>query len=74
MAKEAAKYVLKDKLTIHDAYHLATALNLGASCFVTRDEALFRKAKSYLKTIKPEELLLEIQEKSKKNEKTNGTS
>jgi predicted nucleic acid-binding protein len=67
MARNAAKYVLKDRLTIHDAYHLATALNLGASCFVTRDESLAKKIKKYIRAVKPEELIQETPEKFKKD-------
>ncbi len=56
--KDAAKHVLKDKLTIHDSYHLATALSCRASYFVTRDEALSKKIRQYVKTVAPEELRL----------------
>lgn len=56
MCKRAANYVLKDRLTIHDAYHLATALSSEAEVFVTRDEPLSRKLRKYLQVRKPDEL------------------
>ncbi|MHB1909365.1 MAG: type II toxin-antitoxin system VapC family toxin [Nitrososphaerales archaeon] len=56
IAKDAAKYVLKDKLQIHDSYHLATALRNKAHFFVTRDEKLARKANKYLRVSAPERL------------------
>ena len=56
MAKQASSHVLKDNLTIHDAYHLATALCQGAEAFITRDEKLQEKIAKYIKIIKPEEI------------------
>lgn len=37
MARQAASHVVEDDLTIHEAYHLATALCWRAEAFVTRD-------------------------------------
>lgn len=54
MTKLAADYVLKDRLTIHDAYHLATAICLKVNAFVTRDEDLTRKITKYIKALPPE--------------------
>ncbi len=55
MTKLAADHVTKDKLTIHDAYHLATATSKKARIFVTRDEELSRKAARYIKATVPEQ-------------------
>lgn len=55
MTKLAADHVVRDGLTIHDAYHVATALFRRADAFVTRDENLKRKIRKYIKTIAPEE-------------------
>lgn len=56
MSKTAAEHVLKDKITVHDAYHLATALHSGASYFVTRDEGLSSKIRKYVRIVAPEEI------------------
>jgi len=55
MTKLAADYVIKENLTIHDAYHLATALCRKARAFVTRDEDLTRKIAKQIKTVTPGE-------------------
>jgi predicted nucleic acid-binding protein len=55
MTKLAADHVIKEKLTIHDAYHLATATSRKARVFVTRDEELSRKVARYMKATVPEE-------------------
>lgn len=55
MTKLAADHVTKEKLTIHDAYHLATATSRKARVFVTRDEQLSRKIARYMKATVPEE-------------------
>jgi predicted nucleic acid-binding protein len=55
MTKLAADHVIKEKLTIHDAYHLATATSKKARVFVTRDEQLSRKIARYMKATVPEE-------------------
>jgi len=57
MTKLAADHVLKDKLTIHDAYHLATALCRRAETFITRDEELAEKIVKYIAVKIPEEIL-----------------
>jgi len=57
MTKLAADHVLKDKLTIHDAYHLATALCQRAETFITRDEELAEKIVKYIAVKIPEEIL-----------------
>jgi predicted nucleic acid-binding protein len=56
MTKLAADYVIKEKLTIHDAYHLATATTNRAGVFVTRDKELSRKVASFIRTTVPEEV------------------
>lgn len=58
MSKLAAEHVLQDKLTIHDAYHLATALHSNVSYFVTRDHGLSKKIERHVKTIFPDDLAL----------------
>ncbi len=55
MTKLAADHVIKDRLTIHDAYHLATATSRKARAFVTRDEELSRKIAKYIKATVPEQ-------------------
>jgi len=55
MTKLAADHVTKEKLTIHDAYHLATATSRKARAFVTRDEELSRKVARYMKATVPEQ-------------------
>jgi len=55
MTKLAAEHVIKEKLTIHDAYHLATATSRKARAFVTRDEELSRKVARYMKATVPEQ-------------------
>lgn len=55
MTKLAAEHVIKEKLTIHDAYHLATATSRRARVFVTRDEELSRKVARYMKATVPEQ-------------------
>jgi predicted nucleic acid-binding protein len=55
MTKLAANHVVEDKLTIHDAYHLATATSRKAGGFITRDEQLSRKVSRYMKATVPEE-------------------
>lgn len=55
MTKLAAEHVIKEKLTIHDAYHLATATSRKARVFVTRDEELSRKVARYMKATVPEQ-------------------
>lgn len=57
MSKTAAKHVLDDEITIHDAYHLATALHSKASYFVTRDLALMKKIRKYISVTAPEHIL-----------------
>jgi len=56
MTQLAANYVLRDNLTIHDAYHLATALSQKAEAFITRDEELKKKIIRYIKAATPEEI------------------
>ena len=56
MSKTAAKHVLDDGITIQDAYHLATALQSGVSCFVIRDTGLAKKIGKYVKAVSPEDL------------------
>jgi predicted nucleic acid-binding protein len=56
MSTAAATHVLKDNITIHDAYHLATALHSKVTHFVTRDIALSKKIRTYIDVITPEEV------------------
>lgn len=56
MTKQATIFVLRDKLSIHDAYHLSTALQQKAKAFITRDEELRKKVGRYIKTVTPEEI------------------
>jgi hypothetical protein len=58
--------VLKDKLTIHDAYHLATAIMEHASFFMTRGSSLAKKIKNYVEASTPEEIILEMEEDKKR--------
>jgi len=55
MTKQAAIFVLRDNLTIHDAYHLSTALQQKVKAFITRDEETQKKISRYIKIITPEE-------------------
>ncbi|MFY3741397.1 MAG: putative nucleic acid-binding protein [Candidatus Nitrosomirales archaeon] len=55
MVKVAAEYVVLNGLTVHDAYHFATALSSRADAFVTRDEELVKKISKHIKTMRPEE-------------------
>ncbi len=57
MVKVAAEHVLQDGLTVHDAYHLATALCGSANTFVTRDEDLMKKISKHINATQPEEQL-----------------
>jgi len=56
MSREAARCNLEDKITVHDAYHLATALRSGVEHFVTRDKSLSNKIKKYIGVVNPEEI------------------
>jgi predicted nucleic acid-binding protein len=55
MTKLAAEHVIRDRLTVHDAYHLATATSRKARSFVTRDEPLSKKVARYVNAAVPEE-------------------
>ena len=55
MVKVAAEHILQDGLTVHDAYHLATALCGSADTFVTRDEDLVKKISKHITATQPEE-------------------
>lgn len=57
MARGAAKYVLEEGLTVHDAYHLSTALSVQSDYFVSRDASLIKKIKKYFRVASPEEIL-----------------
>ncbi|MEM3407649.1 MAG: type II toxin-antitoxin system VapC family toxin [Nitrososphaerota archaeon] len=56
MTKQAAIFVLRDNISIHDAYHLSTALQQKVKAFITRDEGLQKKINRYIKTATPEEV------------------
>lgn len=51
-AKLAAGRVVKDGLTVHGAYRLATAITEKAEAFITRDD-LIGKIRKHLKAITP---------------------
>ncbi len=57
MVKVAAEHVLQDGLTVHDAYHLSTALCGNANTFVTRDEDLMKKISKHINATQPKEEL-----------------
>ena len=58
-ARLGVKFVLERGLTVHDAYHAATAVENKASIFVTRDQHLRKKLKDLIRTIEPESLTSE---------------
>lgn len=53
-ARMAARLVLDSGLTVHDAYHGATAIENEASVFVTRDRTLRDRLRKALKVSEPE--------------------
>ncbi len=55
-ARMAAKFVFDSHLTVHDAYHGATAMVNGAGVFVTRDRTLGDRLKKMIKVLLPEAL------------------
>jgi len=55
-ARLALRLVLERRLTVHDAYHVATALEGKASVFVTRDRHLQRKLQGLLYASEPERI------------------
>ena len=56
-AKLAVKLILDSGITIHDAYHSATAIEHKAHIFVTRDKSLREKLKKVVKVSEPESLM-----------------
>lgn len=56
MVKMAGDYVLRDGLTVHDAYHLATALCGKADGFISRDEELKGKIARHVHVKDPEDV------------------
>ncbi len=56
-AKLAVKLVLDSGITIHDAYHGATAIEHKAEVFVTRDKYLAKKLKKAVEVSDPEALI-----------------
>ncbi|MCL4435684.1 MAG: type II toxin-antitoxin system VapC family toxin [Thaumarchaeota archaeon] len=59
-AKLAVKLVLDSSITIHDAYHSATAIEHKADIFVTRDSYLAKKLKNAVKVSEPEVLISKL--------------
>ena len=57
MVKTAADHVLREGLTVHDSYHLATALHMKSQAFITRDEHLRKKIVKLIDVKKPEDVL-----------------
>ena len=57
MVKTAADHVLREGLTVHDSYHLATALHMKSQAFLTRDEHLRKKIVKLIDVKKPEDIL-----------------
>lgn len=57
-ARMAAKLVFDSHLTVHDAYHGATAMENGATLFVTRDRTLGDRLKKMIKVSAPEAIEL----------------
>jgi len=53
-ARLAVKLVLERGLTVHDAYHAATAVENRTSVFVTRDQHLRNKLKDLVRVSEPE--------------------
>lgn len=56
-AKLAVKLILDSGITIHDAYHSATAIEHKAHIFVTRDKSLKEKLKKVVRVSEPEALI-----------------
>lgn len=54
VAKLAAKLVLDSRLSIHDAYHGATAVENKADVFVTRDRSLGNRLRKTIDVSEPE--------------------
>jgi predicted nucleic acid-binding protein len=57
VARLAAKLVLDSRLSIHDAYHCATAVENKADVFVTRDRPLGNKLRRMIDVSEPESIL-----------------
>lgn len=53
-ARFAVKLVLESGMTVHDAYHGATAIENKASIFVTRDKFLRDKLKNTIRVSEPD--------------------
>ncbi len=53
-ARLAVKLVLDSGMTVHDAYHGATAIENKASVFVTRDKSLKDKLKKMIRVTDPD--------------------
>jgi predicted nucleic acid-binding protein len=56
-ARLAVRLTLERGMTVHDAYHSATAIESRTSVFVTRDRQLRNKLKDLVSVSKPEDLL-----------------
>ncbi len=56
-AKFAVSLVLDHGVTVHDAYHGASAIENKASIFVTRDRSLKKKLGKLMKVSEPEALM-----------------
>jgi predicted nucleic acid-binding protein len=55
-ARLAVRLALERGLTVHDAYHAATAVESKASVFVSRDRHLRKKLKGLLDVLEPESM------------------
>lgn len=55
-ARLAVKFVLDSHMTVHDAYHSATAIENKTSVFVTRDKFLKKRLANLIKVSEPEDL------------------
>jgi len=53
-ARMTAKLVFDSHMTVHDAYHGATAMENGATVFVTRGRTLGDRLRTMIKTSAPE--------------------
>lgn len=53
-ARLAVRLVLDSGMTVHDAYHGATAIENNAGTFVTRDRILRNKLKDIIKVSEPD--------------------
>jgi predicted nucleic acid-binding protein len=53
-ARLAVGLILDSQVTVHDAYHGATAIENGAAVFVTRDRTLGNRLRNMIKVAEPD--------------------